>query len=129
MLADELTILSPKYIPLDGAIVTQSALEYILDDSECSVVLALRKFVSRVPVVDAGFRTCLCLEDAIEANEGLTTSKPIDFARSNDGIYVIYTSGMSFIRSLIRLHDPNSYFSAQVQLGNQKAWILRIQMW
>ncbi|KDQ16571.1 hypothetical protein BOTBODRAFT_54016 [Botryobasidium botryosum FD-172 SS1] len=87
-----------QYIPLDGAIATQSTLEYVLENSKCSVVLTLRRFASRVPISaaqDEGRHTCLTLEDAIEADidEGLYIDKPADLVRGSDGIYVIYTSG------------------------------------
>lgn len=50
-----------QYVPLDGSIVTDSALEFVLKDSESSIVLACRRFTPRVPPS----YTTLSLEDVI----------------------------------------------------------------
>ena len=76
------------YVPLDGGIVTQSTLEFVLKDSQASVVLALPEFVHRVsgvPVIN--------LEEALsirhEVQDGLE-----DLSSPDDSVYIIYTSGM-----------------------------------
>lgn len=83
------------YVPLDGSIVTQSTLEHVLHDSQAVLVLALKEFVHRVsdsPVV--------CLEDTIDSLSLEECSKPMDMSSPDDGVYIIYTSGMSNILSL-----------------------------
>lgn len=79
------------YVPLDGAIVTQSTLEHVLKDSDAKVVLTMKEYVHRVSGVPA-----FCLEDI----PGLPqlVSKPEDLSSSGDSIYIIYTSG-KFARS------------------------------
>ncbi|KAI5117922.1 hypothetical protein M0805_002001 [Coniferiporia weirii] len=82
-----------QYVPLDGGIVTQSTLDFVLEDSDSSVILTLREFAYRVSgCID---RHVLVLEDAIErtSQSGGNCSKPCDLSSSDDGVYVIYTSG------------------------------------
>lgn len=77
------------YVPLDGSIVTQSTLEFVLKDSEAAVVLALSEYVPRVsntPVID--------LEQAISATAEIQ-DKPEDLSSPTDSVYIIYTSGTS----------------------------------
>ena len=82
-----------QYVPLDGGIVTQSTLEFIIEDSDASVILVLQEFAHRVS--NSAKRQVVILEDALAAaNRGeLKLSKPHDLSSPNDGIYVIYTSG------------------------------------
>ena len=82
------------YVPLDGSIVTQSTLEFVLRNSQASVVLALSKYTHRVagcPVIT--------LEEAISALSG-PQEKPDDLSSATDSIYIIYTSGRSFHNTL-----------------------------
>lgn len=76
------------YVPLDGGIVTQSTLEFVLKDSRASVVLALPEFVHRV----SGFPV-INLEEVLstphETQDGLD-----DLSSPDDSVYIIYTSGM-----------------------------------
>ncbi|KLO16789.1 nonribosomal peptide synthetase 12 [Schizopora paradoxa] len=82
-----------QYVPLDGGIVTDSTLSFVLEDSGASIVLALKDYASRVP--RSSSRHVVTLEDAItrlEQNPGLCT-RPSDLSSPGDGVYVIYTSG------------------------------------
>ena len=78
------------YAPLDGSIVTQSTLEYVLEDSQAKLVLTLKDYVHRVSGIPA-----LCLEDISELPQDAT--KPKDLSAPTDSIYIIYTSGASSI--------------------------------
>ena len=82
-----------QYVPLDGGIVTQSTLDFVIEDSNAIVVLALREFIHRVKETES--RRVVVLEDAIEQCNlpEADISKPIDLSSPNDGVYVIYTSG------------------------------------
>ncbi|KAH8114567.1 nonribosomal peptide synthetase 12 [Phellopilus nigrolimitatus] len=82
-----------QYVPLDGGIVTQSTLDFVLEDSNSSVILTLQEFSHRLSE-NAG-RPIVVLETAIERirNEKRDPSKPLDLSSPNDGVYVIYTSG------------------------------------
>lgn len=76
------------YVPLDGGIVTQSTLEFVLKDSQASVVLALPEFVHRVsgvPVIN--------LEEALSIPHEVPDALE-DLSSPEDSVYIIYTSGM-----------------------------------
>jgi amino acid adenylation domain-containing protein len=80
-----------QYVPLDAVTITDSTLNYVLEDSQPAVVLAMGEYVHRVqtavPILE--------LEAVIEADElvGADSSKPEDNTLPTDGAYVIYTSG------------------------------------
>ena len=75
------------YVPLDGGIVTQSTLEFVLQDSEAVLVLCLKEYQNRVPEG----KLSVCLEEMMELTEDV--AKPEDRSSPDDGVYVIYTSG------------------------------------
>lgn len=78
------------YVPLDGNIVSDSTLKHAFLGSEAPVVLALKKFGSRVDG-----RCTMILEDTIcEEHSSIHCTKPEDWSTSKHGVYVIYTSGM-----------------------------------
>ena len=82
-----------QYVPLDGGIVTQSTLDFVLEDSGASAVLCLRDFAHRVDETET--RRVIVLEDAIACYCALEADcgKPEDLSSPDDGVYVIYTSG------------------------------------
>ncbi|EIW59229.1 nonribosomal peptide synthetase 12 [Trametes versicolor FP-101664 SS1] len=74
------------YVPLDGSIVTQSTLDYVLQDSDAKIVLTMNEYVHRVTNTPA-----FCLEDIGTLTADV--SKPQDLSSFADPIYIIYTSG------------------------------------
>lgn len=78
------------YVPLDGSIVTQSTLEHVLRNGDCSVVLALDEFSHRVP---ASSRMLVLDKSTLKPDKD-DCAKPLDLSSPNDSIYIIYTSGM-----------------------------------
>lgn len=80
------------YVPLDGGIVTQSTLEFIIEDSESVLVLAMEEFAHRVSHIPD--LPVLALEPAIEDSDARYSTRIIDLSTPKDGVYVIYTSGM-----------------------------------
>ena len=82
-----------QYVPLDGGIVTQSTLDFILDDSGSTVVLCMREFAHRVQLREK--RSVMILENIIEHTKTSECRliKPPDLSSPDDGVYVIYTSG------------------------------------
>lgn len=79
-----------QYVPLDGSIVTQSTLDFILRDASPSAVISLQRFANRV-----SGRPVFILEDAIEvASSSDFDAAPFeDLTTPDSGCYVIYTSG------------------------------------
>lgn len=82
-----------QYVPLDGGIVTQSTLDFILDDSGSTVVLCMREFAHRVQLREK--RSVMILENIIEHTKTSECRliEPPDLSSPDDGVYVIYTSG------------------------------------
>jgi non-ribosomal peptide synthetase component F len=80
-----------QYVPLDAVTITDTALNYVLDNSKPSAVLVMDEFGyrlhSKVPT--------LSLEDVIRADElsDADATKPEDLTSPSDGAYVVYTSG------------------------------------
>ncbi|THH01899.1 hypothetical protein EW026_g863 [Hermanssonia centrifuga] len=75
------------YVPLDGGIVTQSTLDFVIKNSRSVIVLSLSEYVNRVnivPVVD--------LEALIDSCNG-HHEKLQDLSSPDDSAYIIYTSG------------------------------------
>ena len=80
-----------QYVPLDGGVVTQSTLEFIIQDSNASVILVMQELAHRVSKITD--RQVVVLEEVLANSAGEEYSKPHDLSSANDGIYVIYTSG------------------------------------
>lgn len=109
-----------QYIPLDGGIVTDSTLSFVLDDSHSTVALTLRRFASRLP----SSLTRFVLEDVIQEDiASAADGSPVEdvslpshgyeadrwfhvcsavTSNSFNRLYIIYTSGES--RSGTRSH-------------------------
>lgn len=79
-----------QYVPLDGDVIVQPTLDFILRDAYPSVVISLRKFADRV----CG-RPVFILEDAIDiaSNSSFIPSPFEDDTTPESGCYIIYTSG------------------------------------
>ena len=81
-----------SYVPLDGDLVTQSTLEFVLQDSSSPIVLAMEQFIPRVQHLAR--LQVISLERAILEHFSLShQAKPSDMSSPNDSVYVIYTSG------------------------------------
>lgn len=79
-----------QYIPLDGAIVTQATLDFILHDASPTIIISLEHFANRI-----SGRPVLVLEDALDV---VSSPKFIptpfdDLTTPDSGCYIIYTSG------------------------------------
>ena len=77
------------YVPLDGSIVTQSTLDFVLVNSKAAIVLALPEYINRVSNCQV-----LNLQEAIALIDG-PQKKPEDLSSPDDSVYIIYTSGTS----------------------------------
>lgn len=75
------------YVPLDGGIVTDSTLSFVLKNSRATLVLTLSAYVHRVS--DIPF---INLEDTMDYPNA-DYSKPEDLSSPDDSVYIIYTSG------------------------------------
>ncbi|KAH6853273.1 AMP-binding enzyme [Chaetomium sp. MPI-CAGE-AT-0009] len=84
-----------QYVPLDGGVVTQAALETVISQSGGGRVVCTKSTRKRLQQTDSDIvRGCrlLCVEDEVEAGEH-EAADPVDLATPESGCYVIYTSG------------------------------------
>ena len=77
------------YVPLDGGIVTDSTLGFIISNAECALVLTLTDYVHRV--LDAGIPV-INLDEEMKTGGGDPT-RVQDLSSPDDSAYIIYTSG------------------------------------
>ncbi|KAK3299882.1 AMP-binding enzyme [Chaetomium fimeti] len=84
-----------QYVPLDGGVVTQTALETVISQSGGSRVVCTKSTRKRLQQTHSDMvRGCrlLCVEDESEP-ELEKEAESIDLATPESGCYVIYTSG------------------------------------
>ncbi|KAG7088573.1 hypothetical protein E1B28_012552 [Marasmius oreades] len=77
-----------QYVPLDAVTITDDTLQFVLEDSNPTVVLTVQEFSHRVP-------SAVVLEEVIDEDEksNANSSKVEDLTSPEDGAYCIYTSG------------------------------------
>lgn len=82
-----------QYVPLDGGVVSNAALPFILQDTDAPFVLCLEEF-SHLVRQHAKPGTVVMALDSMASNISTRSHRPSrrDIA-SSDGAYVIYTSG------------------------------------
>ena len=86
-------------MPLDGSIVADLTLAYVLNDSQAVLTLAMRDYTHRV---SGG--SVMCLEDLLaECDNDTTWDIPSDLSSPTDSAYIIYTSGMHLLICVIFL--------------------------
>ncbi|OAG08443.1 acetyl-CoA synthetase-like protein [Paraphaeosphaeria sporulosa] len=80
-----------QYVPMDGGVVSEEALQHTLRDTQASFVLALPKFESKVErCAPQGVRiVCLGTKQEVSA----PSHRPVVPVSAGDGAYAIYTSG------------------------------------
>jgi non-ribosomal peptide synthetase component F len=84
-----------QYVPLDGGVVAQTALETVIFQSGGRLVVCTNSTRKRLQKTDSDIvRGChlLCIEDEAQT-EGGEAVDSIDLATPESGCYVIYTSG------------------------------------
>ncbi|KAJ6508825.1 hypothetical protein C8R45DRAFT_815587 [Mycena sanguinolenta] len=82
-----------SYVPLDGGIVTDSALRFILEDSAAPLLLYMSEYQGRIP----NSTNSICIESIMgfdmECLSGPLCTPIHDSSAPSDEAYVIYTSG------------------------------------
>ncbi|KAH6894681.1 hypothetical protein B0T10DRAFT_258534 [Thelonectria olida] len=95
MLVGIVAILScrAQYVPLDGTVVPDATLKFVLEQTRGRTVLALRSTVHRLSQL--GESTVVAIDDLEYAEDDLDDLQDTfqDPTRPSDGCYVIYTSG------------------------------------
>ncbi|TVY32884.1 Adenylate-forming reductase, partial [Lachnellula subtilissima] len=85
-----------QYAPLDGGVVPETLLRYILVNTRAKVVLCLESFRGKAERCSNG-ASVVVLESALEDNSKDTADRPDVDVSPVDGAYVIYTSGTTGI--------------------------------
>ncbi|RSL84929.1 hypothetical protein CEP52_016292 [Fusarium oligoseptatum] len=94
MLVGIISILScgAQYVPLDGSVVAEETLQFVLKQAGGRTALALKSTAHRVS--DAGVTNVVVIDDLDDVEQDATSLedfKPL--SNPDDGCYVIYTSG------------------------------------
>lgn len=93
-----------SYIPLDGGVVTNQTLSYVLKDSGAALVVCTSAFKHRAPEE----LKVLCLEDFASPSGNGALRDPIEEqSSSRNEAYVIYTSGTLLSSVCISLAEPH----------------------
>ncbi|KAJ6613276.1 nonribosomal peptide synthetase 12 [Mycena sp. CBHHK59/15] len=90
------------YVPCDGKVVSDKALEHILRDSESKVVITLGKFTPRVSGLPI-----ICLDDFACQCAGACCPKLGYQSEPHDSAYVIYTSGTTGVPKGVEVEHRN----------------------
>jgi non-ribosomal peptide synthetase component F len=112
-----------SYIPLDGGIVTDNMLQFVLNDSNAAIIAHSATYSHRIPPQFKSICVTECIENQkVERNQ---RCPPFTFFAQdnmpNDEAYVIYTSGKCRISGLPVRSFNIMYPTLQVLLGFLKA--------
>jgi non-ribosomal peptide synthetase component F len=80
-----------QYVPIDGGVSSERALEHILKDAGAAFVLCLPKFEETARRHVDEKKTIICL--GTDAEAFCSNERPRIQVSPNDGVYAIYTSG------------------------------------
>lgn len=89
-----------QYVPIDGGVASEQALQHILQDTKAAFVLCLPKFEDKVKKYAEKDTTIVQLGKDNEAF--CSNERPNISVSAKDGVYAIYTSGICV--SSFRLH-------------------------
>lgn len=90
-----------QYVPIDGGVASDQALQHIFKDTEARFILCLPKFWEKVQQFAP--RNAIVLEVGMETGAFYSPLRPCVKVSSNDGVYAMYTSGTQFSRCLVAL--------------------------
>jgi non-ribosomal peptide synthetase component F len=80
-----------QYVPVDGGVLSEHALQYILKDTEAQLVLCLPKFEDKIKKCFRGKIATVVLGQGVE--DFSSTERRNIPVSAEDGVYAIYTSG------------------------------------
>lgn len=95
-----------QYVPLDGGVVPDSTLRFVLEQAGGNTVLALRS--TRHRLLDSAVRHVLAIDESDDAEEQDLYEQhttPQNLATPDSGCYVIYTSGKLSMPRLLTAYD------------------------
>jgi non-ribosomal peptide synthetase component F len=84
-----------QYVPIDGGVASDQALQHIFEDTEARFILCLPKYWDKVQ--QFARRDAIVLELGMDTGAFYSPLRPCVNVSANDGIYAMYTSGKSLI--------------------------------
>lgn len=84
-----------QYVPIDGGVASDQALQHIFEDTEARFILCLPKYWDRVR--HFARRDAIVLELGMDTGAFYSPLRPSIKVSANDGIYAMYTSGKLLI--------------------------------
>lgn len=82
-----------QYVPIDGSVASETAMQHILSDTEARFVLCLPRFWDKLQRMVG--RDAIVLPLGIDTGAFYSAERPNIHVASADGAYAIYTSGES----------------------------------
>lgn len=86
-----------QYVPIDGGVASDQALQHIFEDTEARFILCLPKFWEKVQQFAP--RDALVLELGMETGAFYSPLRPCIKVSGDDGVYAMYTSGKLFLNT------------------------------
>ena len=84
-----------QYVPIDGGVASDQALQHIFEDTEARFILCLPKFWDKVR--EFVRREAIVLELGMDTGAFYSPLRPNINVSPNDGIYAMYTSGKTSV--------------------------------
>jgi non-ribosomal peptide synthetase component F len=91
-----------QYVPIDGGVASDQALQHIFEDTESRFILCLPKYWDRTRQFAS--RDTIVLELGMETGAFYSPLRPNIPVSSIDGVYAMYTSGAFFPTGIHHLH-------------------------
>ncbi|KAH6621873.1 hypothetical protein C7974DRAFT_361878 [Boeremia exigua] len=82
-----------QYVPIDGGVASDQALQHIFEDTEARFILCLPRYWDKVKQFAS--RTAIVLELGMDTGAFYSPLRPDVKVSSTDGVYAMYTSGKS----------------------------------
>lgn len=80
-----------QYVPIDGGVASDQALQHIFEDTECRFILCLPRYWDKVRQFSR--KEAIVLELGMDTGAFYSPLRPGIKVSPNDGIYAMYTSG------------------------------------
>lgn len=81
-----------QYVPIDGGVASDQALQHIFEDTESRFILCLPKYWDKVR--QFARKDAIVLEVGMDTGAFYSPLRPCVNVSGNDGVYAMYTSGM-----------------------------------
>lgn len=103
-----------QYVPIDGGVASDLALQHIFEDTECRFILCLPKYWDKVRQFAS--KTAIIIELGMDTGAFYSPLRPCIKVSADDGVYAMYTSG----KSPITRHGATADLDKQAVPGYRK---------